>query len=178
MLTSHRKNMSNANVLFFFIYIYIKINTPQLDTTVIQDTSRNNFLLEEEAFRIKSRISKLWDSNFKSRRLAYWQAFRNKKIAEKYEEWLTLESVILPQWIQMKPIANEPEALTKRREKQVLDNFRTEIELLHLRQESQEEKDKGIDDKIAEEINKLTSGQRRKALQKLWNDDCKRNENI
>ena len=119
------------------------MNTPQLDTTVIQDTSRNNFLIEEKVFRIKSRISKLWDSNLKSRRLAYWQAFCNKKIAEKYEEWLTLESVILPQWIQMKPIANEPEALTKRGEKQVLDNFRTEIDLLHLRQESQEENIKG-----------------------------------
>ena len=78
----------------------------------------------------------------------------------------------------MKPIANEPEALTKRREKQVLDSSRTEIELLHLRQESQEEKYKGKDDKIAEEINRLTSGQRRIALQKLWNDDCQRNENI
>ena len=60
-----------------------KINTPQLDTTVIQDTSPNNFLIEDEAFRIKSRISKLWDSNLKSRRLAYWQAFRNKKISQK-----------------------------------------------------------------------------------------------
>ena len=54
----------------------------------------------------------------------------------------------------MKSIPNEPEALTKRREKQVLDNLRTEIDLLHLRQERQEEKYKGIGDKIKEEIKK------------------------
>ena len=40
----------------------------------------------------------------------------------------------------MKNIPNEPENVTKRREKQVLDNFKTEIKLLLLRSESQETK--------------------------------------
>ena len=35
-----------------------RINTPQLETTVIQEPSQTNILIEEDALRIKSRISK------------------------------------------------------------------------------------------------------------------------
>ena len=74
----------------------------------------------------------------------------------------------------MREIPNEPENLRKRREKQVLDNFRSEIEILRLRQENQEEKFNAIDNKMKEEINKIASGQRRKFLLKLWEEDCDR----
>lgn len=78
----------------------------------------------------------------------------------------------------MKCIRNESEDLTKRREKQVLDNFKTEEEILNLRQQNQEEKHQGIDNKMKEELCKLRTGERRNALLKLWDDDCRRNETI
>ena len=55
----------------------------------------------------------------------------------------------------MKMIPNEPENLTRRREKKVLDNMRTEIDLLQLCHENQE-KYRGIYDKMTQEINKIT----------------------
>ena len=64
----------------------------------------------------------------------------------------------------MKTIPNEPENLRKGREKQVMDNLRTEIELLRLRQENQEEKYEAIDNKMKEEIIKIAVGQRRNFL--------------
>ena len=64
-----------------------RINTPQLDEAVIQDPSQPNILIEEDALRIKARISKIWDLNLKAKRLSYWQALRNQNIANKYEEW-------------------------------------------------------------------------------------------
>ena len=149
-----------------------RINTPQLDEAVIQDPSQPNILIEEDALRIKARISKIWDVNLKARRLSYWQALRNQNIANKYEEWASLDKIILPQWIQMRAIPNEPENLRKRREKQVLDNFISEIEILRLRQENQEETFQAIDNKMKEEINKIASGQRRIFLLKLWEEDC------
>ena len=155
-----------------------RINTPQLDEAVIQDPSQPNILIEEDALRIKARISKIWDLNLKARRLSYWQALRNQNIANKYEELASLDKIILPQWIQMRAIPNEPENLRKRREKQVLDNFRSEIEILRLRQENQEENFKATDNKMKEEINKIASGQRRKFLLKLWEEDCDRNKEI
>ncbi|MCG7879610.1 MAG: hypothetical protein N0C90_25255 [Candidatus Thiodiazotropha endolucinida] len=78
----------------------------------------------------------------------------------------------------MKSIPNEPENLTKRREKQVLDNFRAEIEIIRLRRENQEEKYKAIDNKMKEEISKIAAGQRRVFLLKLWEEDCERNKEI
>ena len=50
--------------------------------------------------------------------------------------------------------------------------------LLKLRQENLEEKYRGIDDKMTEEINKITTGERRNTLLKLLNEDCQRNEAI
>ena len=54
----------------------------------------------------------------------------------------------------MKQILNEPENLTKRREKQVHDDLKTEIELLRLQKENNDEKY----DKMKEEINKIANG--------------------
>ena len=68
--------------------------------------------------------------------------------------------------------------LTREEKKQVLDNFKTEVEILNLRQQNQEEKYQGIDNKMKEELSKLATGERRNALLKLWDDDCKRNETI
>ena len=120
----------------------------------------------------------MWDNNLKARRLVYWQSYRNKIIANKYAECQELDQVIVPQWLQMIYISNEPENLTKRREKQVLDNFKTDVEILNLRQQNQEEKCQGIDNKMKDELSKVATGERRNALLKLWDDDCKRNETI
>lgn len=156
-----------------------RLSNPQQEPVAVsQESTSTNILIEEEALRLKSRIINIWDSNIKTRRLAYWQSYRNKNIASKYTEWSELDTVILPQWLQMKAIPNESTNLTKRREKQVLDNLKTEIELLQLRHENQEEKYRGIDDKMKEEISKLTTGERRNALIKLWDEECERNEII
>ena len=155
-----------------------RFNLPIAERTNVQEPATTNILIEEEALRLKSRISNIWAKNLQARRLAFWQSYRNRNIANKYNEWLSLEKIILPQWLQMKMIPNEPENLTRRREKHVLDNMRTEIDLLQVRHENQEEKYRGIDDKMTEEINKITTGERRNTLLKLWDEDCQRNEDI
>ena len=76
-----------------------------------------------------------------------------------FEEWLQEDPIILPQWVQIKHIANEPSNVTQRREKQAMDNFQAEKELLLLRSESQETKYKDLDSKIISEIEKLATGQ-------------------
>ena len=63
--------------------------------------------------RLKSRISNISDNNLKSRRLAYKQSYQYQYIANKYTEWSELDTVILPQWLQMKAIPNESTNLTK-----------------------------------------------------------------
>ena len=117
-------------------YYLDRISSQQPEAAATQEPITINLLIEEEALRIKSRMSNMWDNNLKARRLAYLQSYRNKNIANKYAEWQELDQVIVPQWLQMKYIPNEPENLTKRREKQVLDNFKTEVEILNLRQQN------------------------------------------
>ena len=102
-----------------------RISSQQPEAAATQEPITTNLLIGDEALRIKSRMSNMWDNNLKARRLAYWQSYRNINIANKYAECQELDQVIVPQWLQMKYIPNEPENLTKRREKQVLDNFKT-----------------------------------------------------
>ena len=148
-----------------------RLSEPQHEPAVTQESPTTGILIEEEALRLKSRISYIWDNNLKSRRLAYRQSYRNQNIANKNTEWSELDTVILPQWLQMKTIPNESTNLTKRREKQVIDNLKAEIELLQLRHENQEGKYQGIDEKMKAEISKLATGERRNTLIKLWEED-------
>ncbi|MCU7858048.1 MAG: hypothetical protein KZQ79_20545 [Candidatus Thiodiazotropha sp. (ex Lucinoma borealis)] len=67
----------------------------------------------------------------------------------------------------MKLIPDEPESQTGRREKQVMDNFNTEIELLDLRAQAHEVKYRNIDKDIVQEIEKRTTGNRMVFLKKL-----------
>ena len=125
-----------------------RLSAPQQESAGAQESTTTNILIEEEALRLKSRITNIWDNKLKAHRLAYWQSYRNPNIVNKYTEWSEPDAVILLQWLQMKAIPNESTNLIKRREKQVLDNFKTETELLQLRHENQEEKYRGRDGKM------------------------------
>ena len=137
-----------------------------------------NIHIEENALRIKNKLSQIWENNLRARKSLYWQALRNKNLSTTFEEWLQEDPIILPQWVQIKHIANEPSNVTQRREKQAMDNFQAEKELLLLRSESQETKYKDLDSKIISEIEKLATGQSRNMLLNMWQEDCKRNEEI
>ena len=101
---------------------------------------------------------------------------RNENTAKVYETWINNSPPIIPRKMQMKPIKGEPESQTKLREKQVIQNFQTEIELMKLRAESHEEKYKNIDSEMEELINKKVSGQRGDQVKKLWKEECVREE--
>ncbi|MEW8548113.1 MAG: hypothetical protein AB2693_31810 [Candidatus Thiodiazotropha sp.] len=59
-----------------------------------------------------------------------------------------------------------------------MDNFNTEIELLELRAQNNEEKFRRIDATIIDEIKKRSSGQRQKYLIQAWRNECQLNEEI
>ena len=134
--------------------------------------------IEENALRIKNKLSQIWNNNLQARKSLYWQALRNKNLATTFEEWLHEDIIVLPQWVQMKDIPNEPTNVTKRREKQTMDNFLAEKELLLLRSESQESKYKDLDLKMITEIEKQATRQSRNLLLNMWQEDCKQNEEI
>lgn len=142
------------------------------------NTEATDLFLEQEARKLKSQLSTVWDVNLQARRQAYWQSFRNKNIADKYDEWRKAEAIILPQHVQMKLIKNEPQNQQKRRERQVIDNLDAEIELLELRADSHVLKYKDCDTNMKDEITNKATGQLRAFTLKLWDEDCRRNEDI
>ena len=133
-------------------------------------------LIEQEIEKIKQSMIQTWNSKLQRRAAEFWQMVRNENTAKIYETWKNSSPVIIPRKLQMNPIREEPLAQTKLREKQVLLNLETELELMKLRGESHQEKYQQIDKEMEDIINKKINGQRRELLNKLWKEDCVREE--
>ena len=140
----------------------------------LQQTTQ--ILIEQEVEKVKQTMIQTWNQKLQKRAAEFWQMIRNENTAKIYETWKNNSSPIIPRKMPMQPIKGEPEAQTKLREKQVLQNFQTEMELMKLRAESHEEKYKKIDSEMEEIISKKVNGQRKDHLKKLWKEECIREE--
>ena len=143
----------------------------------LQEESTQIFL-EQESRKIKQAIIEKWNQNLTKRRTEIWQQIRNDNTSKVYETWKEGAPMIIPRKFQMKAIEGEPLTQTQRREKQVMYNFQTEIELLELRARSYEEKVHTIDQQMEELIYQKTSGQRRELVKKIWKDETVQEERI
>ena len=134
--------------------------------------------IDKEATKIKTSLINIWDKNLSNRRNQFWLQIRNENTAKVYEEWRDKTPIILPQKLQMYPINGEPEDQTSRRERQVLDNFRTERDLLSLRAESNRESYIRIDEEMLALISEKASGRTKEKLLEMWRNDTKQQETI
>ena len=134
--------------------------------------------IDKEATKIKTSLINIWDKNLSNRRNQFWLQIRNENTAKVYEEWRDKTPIILPQKLQMYPINGEPEDQTSRRERQVLDNFRTERDLLNLRAESNRESYIRIDEEMLALISENASGRTKEKLLEMWRNDTKQQETI
>ena len=103
----------------------------------LQQTTQ--ILIEQEVEKVKQTMIQTWNQKLQKRAAEFWQMIRNENTAKIYETWKNNSPPIIPRKMQMQPIKGEPEAQTKLREKQVLQNFQTEMELMKSRAESHEE---------------------------------------
>lgn len=51
-----------------------QINSQQQEARLTQEPVSTNILIEEEALRIKTRVTNMWNNNLTARRIAYWQS--------------------------------------------------------------------------------------------------------
>ena len=99
------------------------------------------------------------------------------KIPQKtYETWKNNSPVIVPGKLQTSKINSEPLAQTQLREKQVMFNFQSEIELMRLRAESHEERYKIIGSEMNNILEKKLSGQRKEMTKQFWKEECVKEE--
>lgn len=143
---------------------------------LIQET--NQPTLEREARRIKQNMENIWYKKLNDRKRAFWLKLRNEHLSKTYEDWRNTTPIILPQHLQMYPINGEPEDQRRRRERQVLDNFKTEKDLLELRAQSQEEKYRRIDEEMSSIISEKVTGRKREILIGIWYQEAKDEETI
>lgn len=92
--------------------------------------------LENEAIRLKQTMIQLWNRNLNNPKRHFWQQLCNGNLSKVYEDWRNTTPIVLPRKFQIKRITNEPDDQRRKGERQVLNNFRTEKELLELRSQS------------------------------------------
>ena len=133
---------------------------------------------EREAKLIKRNMENIWYRKLNDRRKQFWQKLRNENQAKIYESWRNQTPIIIPQQLQMHNVNGEPDDQRRRRERQVLDNFKTEKDLLELRAQSHEEKYKKTDDEMIAIISEKANGRCREILTTLWYEETKREEDV
>lgn len=143
---------------------------------LIQETNQPTW--EREARRIKRMIENIWYKQLNDRRKQFWLKLRNENLSKLYETWRNQTPMVLPQQLQMLKINGEPDDQRRRREKQVLDNYKTERDLLELRAQSHEEKYKRLDEEMISIISEKATGRCKDILVTLWYEDTKREEAI
>ena len=151
-----------SDFLFYYIYINIYIET-------------NQPAWERQARRIKKIIENI---ELNDRRKQYWLKLRDENLSKVYEAWRDQTPIILPQQVQMHNIHGEPDDHRRRRERQALDNFKTERDLLDLRAQSHEEKYRSIDEEMISIISEKSVGRCKDILINMWNGEIKREEGV
>ena len=169
---------NSQNVTLSSLVSNVKDVLDNINSQAARSQETDNTYLENEAAKVKQSIIQLWNRNLANRKRHFWQKLRNENLAATYEQWRNSTPIVLPRKFQIKQISNEPEDQRRKRERQVLDNFRTERELLELRSQSHMQHVETIDEEMSGIIADKCSGQRRQMLLKLWTEDVKREEEI
>ena len=148
----------------------------QQSTNTVEPSS--NVLAEEEASRVKARISNIWETKLERRKEAYWNYTKNKGHNETYSKWLNSDQFVIPQFLQKKQFNNEQPEQRKLREAAVLHDFKTEIDLRGLRATQQHEKVNRLDSEMDTLFQEKCSGNAAKLLSDTWKRQVSQNEKI
>jgi hypothetical protein len=131
---------------------------------------------EIRIFSEKQRHIQFWNQQLKFRRIAYWNMVKNSQKAKIYDKWLLSGPRVMPRKLQITEIRGEPENQRVRREKLVLENFKTERDLLQMRGKQNEDKYKSIDINVQTFFENKVPPFIFNNLMKKWNEECTREE--
>ncbi|MCG7874811.1 MAG: hypothetical protein N0C90_00595 [Candidatus Thiodiazotropha endolucinida] len=152
----------------------VNTNTP---AEKMEDDCLN--FIKNGAMLIKSSIATLWEKKLKARKNAYWGYVRNSGNLGFHEKWISANpGLVLPRKIQKFEIINENEAQRALRERAILHEFRTEIEMEKLKTEACIERYRKIDQEMTELISSKCSGPKADFLLEQWRINVQRNEDI
>ena len=176
-LNKSQANKSNKQDLTE-VLTTVKTAIETINTNSTRSLESDNTFLESEALNVKQAMTQTWSKTIDYRKQHYWQHIRNKNLAEVYARWSNTTPFILPAKLQMRNILEEPVDQRQRREKQVLDSFKTERELLQLRADSHLQKYSTADDNMIGIIREKCKGQKQEYVIRLWNEEVKNQERI
>ena len=109
----------------------VSVIDKDISTTSTQESAQ--FLIEQEAEKVKAAILETWNNKLISRSKHFWQKGRIENLAKVYESWRNTTPIVIPRKLKITEIREEPDNQRRLRERRVLDMYRSEKELLELR---------------------------------------------
>lgn len=100
------------------------ISTQQASSTI---ESGSISMAGDEATKIKTQISNIWDTKIERRKDAYWNHVKNKGHSDTYSKCLNADKIVIPQYLQRKQFNNEHPEQNKVRETAVLNDLKLKL---------------------------------------------------
>ena len=132
--------------------------------------------LEREARSIKEQMEDIWNNTLNQRKMEYYKATWENKIADLYTEWIKADSPIIPNKFKSRPVTKETDGERRIKISLSIEKMKSDVEIRRLRAKRHTENFTDLDTKMSEEINKLAAGELKKILINMWEKDCKREE--
>ena len=145
---------------------------------VVQSQSHNTEKAKLEASKAKRNLKTFWSNNLNSRKQAYWQHHRAKRIADTFENLLAMEPPRMPRKFLPRIILNEDPEDLKFRKELAIDKFKNAINLHKQRSEKYHDKYCQIDEKFVSYITSHYQNDICQNLLKEWEQDCEKEEEI
>jgi len=145
-------------------------------TTAVRNESFD--AVEAEAMRIKASIAAIWDKKINARKDAYWAQVRNRGNVGFHEKWINMSPPVIPRYLQKFEITNENEDQRILRERSIINNYKTEIEMEKLRIASCHDRVRRLDTEMEEIVFSKCTGRVADCLMELYKRHVVRNEEI
>lgn len=148
-----------------------EVTRPKPNVFVPNQSANPNLSRQEsqnDVDKVRTKLNHIWKANLNERSKGYWNALRNSKISDIYENWSKEDNPILPNKFKIKEIRGEPKEQTKIRIDSSREQLKTEAILMKMRAKEHKEKYETKDKQMKDAILKLTHGKSAETLFEEW----------
>lgn len=132
--------------------------------------------IQDEAYRMKKRNLRMWNNLLNRRKLAYFNAIKNKETAKIYKSFIEMEEIFIPRKFREKINSQDTEKQKQIKNTLSLTKMQAQIEIQEDKTIHFTKKYTEIDNKLFTKIKELCPKETHRFLSELWESKCKKEE--
>ena len=136
----------------------------------------NKQYIQEETFRFRKRKMKTWRSTLNERKLAYFNAIKNREMAKIYENFLKQNEIYIPRKMREKITPHDSEQQKNIKMELNITKLQAHIKILEDKAAQHTTKYLTLDEELHTLIHTICPEELQHSLLELWSTDCKKEE--